>query len=98
MLKNLASCIGDEGVAWIADFAQHGVHCFGCFIRRMPCDILGQRPAIDFAAGFLHAPREAFSGSKNLVGNGNGCFHTNSMTEYEAPRWRVEDPNRELLL
>jgi hypothetical protein len=70
----------NKGITRFAYVGDRPIHRLGNLVRGMARKILSQRIAIQTATGLLGATRQAFRALKDLVGNGNGYFHTKGMT------------------
>ena len=61
------------------------VQCGRDFFGRMTSNVLSQGSAKDFAAGALRATSQALDLLEHIVGNGDGRFHTLSITQGPTP-------------
>ena len=68
----------------LADGLEGRIHPLGHLILIVSRHVLRQRLGVDPAPGFLEALRQTLGVSKDAVGNGNGSFHTASITTARA--------------
>ena len=72
---------GDEPVASVAHGLAHAVHGGSHFVRRVARHILTKGGAIDLAPRSPASPGKPFGFLEDLVWNGDGRLHTESITE-----------------